>query len=228
MCPRPFWPSIVFFYAASAASANIIQYHVSVNTSGISGTSGSVDLQFNPGPLVSQSASLQILNFASNGSLAGAPSLTGDVTGGPLPATLVFDNGTGFNDYFGGFAFGTDLSFDVSLYGPALSSPDGTSTSGSTFAFGMFSDNAGTIPALTTDLIDALAFKIDVNLDGTTTVTNFSPETGVSAVTSVPEPSSFAFVATTIALTGALILFKRRAELTCRISTLLASGKSEY
>jgi len=127
---------------------------------------------FNPGPLVTQSASLQILNFTSDGTLAGSPTLTGDVAGA-LPATLTFDNGTGLNDYFEGFTYGSTLSFQVSLYGPALSSPDGTSTSGSTFAFSMFSDAAGTIPALTTDTIDGFAFTVDVNLDGTTTVTNF-------------------------------------------------------
>src|ERR1035441_4992626 len=83
----------------------------------------------------SQGASLDFLSFASNGSLAGSPSLTGDVTGGPMPATLAFDNGTGFNDYFEGLTFGSILSFNVSLFGPALSAPDGASTSGSVFAF---------------------------------------------------------------------------------------------
>ena len=91
----------------------------------------------------------------------------------PCRQRLTFDNGTGFNDYFEGFTFGSTLSFQVSLYGPAFSSPDGTSTSGSTFAFSMFSDPAGTMPALTTDTTDGFAFTVDVNLDGTTTVTNF-------------------------------------------------------
>jgi hypothetical protein len=37
-----------------------------------------------------------------------------------------------------------------SLYGPALSAPDADLyNSGSTFAFSMFSDDAGTVPALT-------------------------------------------------------------------------------
>jgi len=44
---------------------------------------------------------------------------TGDASG-----TLTFDNGTGFNDYFDGFTFVTTSSFQVSLYGPALSSPN--------------------------------------------------------------------------------------------------------
>ena len=96
---------------------------------------------------------------------------------------MTFDNGTAFNDYFEGFTYGSTLSFQVSLYGPALSSPDGTSTSGSTFAFSMFSDAAGTMPVLTTDTTDGFAFTIDVNLDGTTTVTNFSAQTTVVPAT---------------------------------------------
>ena len=150
---------------------------------------------------MTQAASLQILDFTSDGTLAGGPTLTGDVVGA-LPATLTFDNGTGFNDYFEGFTFGSTLSFQVSLYGPALSSPDGTSTSGSTFAFSMFSDAAGTMPALTTDTTDGFAFTIDVNLDGTTTVTNFSAQTTVEPATTpaVPEPGTLPLMAAAIGL----------------------------
>jgi len=111
---------------------------------------------------------------------------------------LTFDNRTGFNDYFEGFTFGKTLSFHVSLYGPALSAPDGVSTSGSTFAFSMFSDPAGTVPVLTSDTTDGFAFTVDVNLNGTTTVTNSSAQTtivaagGGGAVT--PEPRSLALM----------------------------------
>jgi len=189
-----------FLCFASMASAAPITYDVTVDTSSISGTAGSLDFNFNPGPLVTQTASLQILDFTSDGVLGGSPSLTGDVAGA-LPSTLTFDNGTGFNDYFEGFTFGSILSFQVSLYGPALSSPDGTSTSGSTFAFSMFSDAAGTIPALTSDTTDGFAFTVDVNLDGTTTVTNFSAQTTVVPATpEVPEPGTLPLMAAGIGL----------------------------
>jgi hypothetical protein len=196
-CASLFIASFLCF--ASVASAAPIEYQVSVDTSGISGTAGSLDFNFNPGPLVTQAASLQILGFASDGALAGSPTLTGDVSGA-LPAALTFDNATGFNDYFEGFTFGKDLRFEVSLYGPALSSPDGTSTSGSTFAFSLFSDAAGTVPALTTDATEGFAFKVDVNLDGTPRVTNFSAPTSVSAV--VPEPSGLVLLGAVLAWFG--------------------------
>ena len=208
-------PILLAILAASLASAGPITYDVTVDTSSITGTAGSLDFNFNPGPLVTQFAELQILNFTSDGMLAGAcPCITGDVTG-QLPATLTFDNGSGFNDYFDDFTYGTTISFAVSLYGPALSSPDGVSTSGSTFAFSMFSDPVGMTPVLTSDTTDGFAFTIDVNLDGSTTVTNYSAQTSVTAMGSpggpgsgVPEPGTLALSAAALAC---LALFGRRS-----------------
>ena len=182
-------------FAASVAQAGPITYDVAVNTSSIAGTMGSLDFQFNPGPLQTQAASLQILGFTSDGVLAGSPSLTGDVSGA-LPTTLIYDNGTQYNDFFEDFTYGTTLSFEVSLYGPELSAPDGVSTSGSIFAFSMFSDPAGTIPVLTTDTIDGFAATLNVNLDGTTSVTDPSAETSVASSAATPEPGSLVLLAT--------------------------------
>jgi len=210
MQTRLFLLAAVVSILAGSASAGVITYDVAVNTSSLSGTAGSLDFQFNPGPLVSQAADLQILSFSSDGSLSACAAniqgfcATGDVTG-TLPGTLTFNNGTGFNDYFDDFTFGNTLSFKVSLYGPALSTPDGISTSGSVFAFSMFSDAAGTIPALTADTTDEFAFTVVVNLDGTTTVTNSSSQTSVSPLPSgVPEPSSFVLLGAALAFLGVL------------------------
>src|SRR5258708_30355109 len=86
-------------FAASFASADTIIYDVSVNTSAISGTAGAIEFQFNPGGLTTQAASLQILNFTSDGSLAGTPAISGDVSG-TLPATLTVDKGSFLNHDF--------------------------------------------------------------------------------------------------------------------------------
>jgi hypothetical protein len=75
-----------FLCFASIASAAPVTYDVNVDTSSISGTAGSLDFNFNPGPLATQAASLQILDFTSDGVPAGSPTLTGDVAGA-LPAT---------------------------------------------------------------------------------------------------------------------------------------------
>jgi hypothetical protein len=195
---------VALFCFIAIARANPIDETVIVDTSSLNGASGSLDFNFNPGPLTSQSASLQILNFTSDGSLAGSPQTTGDVSG-TLPGTLTFDNGTALNDYFEGFTFGNALSFDMSIYGPALSSPDGTSTSGSAFAFSVFSDPEGTTPALTSDLVDGFALTVSVNLDGTTTMSNFSSQTtvGPAGVSSVPEPSSLVEILLLLGLVSA-------------------------
>jgi len=190
-----------FLGVGQLAWASPITYTVTVDTFSISGMAGSLDFNFNPGPLETQSASLQILDFTSNGALAGnCPCGTGDVSG-QLPATLTFDNLAGFNDYFDDFTFGATISFNLSLYGPALSTPDGLSTSGSRFVFSIFSDTAGTVPALTTDTTDGFAFTVDVNLDGTTTVANSSAQTTIAPVGgSTPEPAGWAEMAVAIGL----------------------------
>jgi hypothetical protein len=60
----------------------------------------------------------------------------------------------------------------------------------------MFSDAAGTVPALTTDTTDGWAFTVDVNLDGTTTPANVSDQTTIAPVgSSIPEPGSMAEMA---------------------------------
>jgi hypothetical protein len=186
--------------------ANTITYDVTINTSSISGTTGSLDFNFNPGSLVTQSASVEILDFSSTGgALAGSPTLTGDASGA-LPGTVTLDNGTGFNDYFEGFTFGSTLTFEVTLSGPALTSPDGA-TSGSTFAFSMFSDAEGTTPTLTSDTTEGFAFTVDVNVNGTTTVTDFSSETSVVPLTStVPEPNNIVLILAAILCAGAMRL----------------------
>ncbi len=182
-------------FLCNAAWALPITYTVTAGTSSLTGTTGSLDFNFNPGPLVSQAASVQILNFMTDGGVSGTPSTLGDVSGA-LPGTLTFDNGTPFNDYFQQFNFGSSLTFGVSLFGPALSSPDGVSTSGSTFAFSIFSDLAGTIPALTTDTVNGFGYLVNVNLDGTTTVTNNLTSGGSVGVT--PEPGTFSLLGTAL------------------------------
>jgi hypothetical protein len=124
-------------------------------------------------------------------------------------------NGSGFNDYFEGFTFGSTIIFEVSLYGHALSSPNGTSTSGSTFAFSMFSNAVGTIPTLTTDTTDGFAFTLEVNLDGTTTLTNYSLQTSVLPVGAVPEPSSLILIAGAMFLGGVALPTARRCRAQC-------------
>lgn len=187
------WMLVALFFSVGwAIHASSATYDVTVDTSSLAGINGAVDFQFNPGPLISQPATLQIVDFSTLGTLAGSPTLTGDVSGA-LPGTVTFDNGTGYNDYFEGLQFASTLSFNLILSGPALSSPDGTSTSGSSFAFSMFSDAAGTVSALTTDSTDGFAFTLNVNLDGSTAVNDLSAQTDIQ-LGAIPEPGNMLLV----------------------------------
>ena len=202
MLKKIFLFTALLLVAVGSARANEVTYDVTVNTSSISGTAGSLDFQFNPGPSVTQAANLQIQNFASDGAL-GTSVLTGDVSG-TLPGTVSFDNGGSFNDYFTGFSYGNTLSFQINLFGPAVTSPDGTSTSGSAFAFSMFSDSLGTVPVLTNDLVDGYALTANINLDGTTTLSNSSSQLTLGPT---PEPGTILLFGSGLA---GLALLRRR------------------
>jgi hypothetical protein len=182
--------------AARGLDASPITYAVLVNTSSIAGVSGNIDFQFNPGALTTDPAFVTISMFASDGTLAGVPVTTGDVTG-TLPAVTI-RNTTAFNDYTDGFIFGNFLSFRVRFDGTALTSPSPAATSGSTFAFSLFNSDF-TAALLTSDTVNGALVEGDVNLDGTVTITNFGTggTTTVTAVqdgTPVPEPSTLLLV----------------------------------
>jgi len=189
------------------AAADAVTYHVNVDTSAIDGQSGYVDFSLLPSDFTSQSVTAEVQNFATNGTVSSnSPVLTGDASG-LLPGTLTLDNATFFNDYFQDFTFGSALSFDLLLNGPALSAPDGIS-GGSSFTFGMYAPDQIT-PLLTTSP-DGEALRIDVNSDGTTSVTTFDAGDGSGSVVqtaqAVPEPASL-----TLLLSGALgVLYKRK------------------
>ncbi len=155
--------------------AATITYLVTANTSAISGQSGYLDLQFEPGPSATR---------------------TGDVTG-QLPSTLSFDNQTVFNDYFQGINFGTTESFDVTLNGP---SPSGGSVS--TFYIAFYASDQST--SLLSVSPEGEAGQITINPDGSTSPSTYAATVnGASALTitplqplnTVPEPSGFALLA---------------------------------
>ena len=79
---------------------------------------------------------------------------------------MTIGNSTQFNDYFEGLIFGNTVTFALAFSGPALTSPNGTAMSGSTFGIGFY-DSTPLNPILTTNVTDGFAGIINVNLDGT-------------------------------------------------------------
>lgn len=190
----------------SLAAANAFDVHVTVDTSSISGQSGYLDFSLLPSAFDSQFATAEIQHFGTDGMVsANAPFITGDASG-MLPGTLSLDNATFYNDYFQDFTFGNSLSFDLLLDGPALESPDGIASGGSTFTFGMFASDQVT-PLLSTSP-NGEALDVNVNLDGTASYTTYPAGAGQpSAVQVVPEPASL-----TLLVSGAfgLLMFRKR------------------
>jgi hypothetical protein len=139
----------------------------------------------------------------------GTAVLTGDVSGS-LPGTVSFDNGSGYNDYFTAFTYGDTISFLVNVSGPAIDALDGISTSGSSFAFSMFSDPDGTIPVLTTDSVNGFAFTENINLDGTVSTTAASSELTATIVNPIVTPESGTLPLLCCGLGVLALIYKRR------------------
>jgi len=170
--------------------AGSVTYLVDVNTNAIAGQAGNLDFQFNPGGLGSEFATTTVTSFQTSGGLLSQPAtLTGDASGS-LPGTLTLDNGTAYNDVFQGFTFGSKFDILLTLSGPALNSPGGSS--GSSFALSLY-DAAGFTPLLTTDP-NGSVLTVDLNVNGTVSVLTFPQSSTnsipIASVSSVPEPAS--------------------------------------
>jgi hypothetical protein len=189
--------------------ASPLYFNVTVNT-GISGTAGNLDFQFNPADASSPAATATITNFAPQASLNG-PTATGDVSG-DLTTSLVINNSTVFNDYFIAYTFPGQITFQLTFSGAAVDSPTGTGF-GSTFFFSLY-DSAGLNPLQTTDADGSGSiFSVDLLNTGGTQTNDYSADGASIVVTqvSVPESDSACFILLGLALLAAL---HRRPEKT--------------
>jgi hypothetical protein len=189
---RPYLLTLTLLLSATGLSYADSVYNITVNTSALAGTQGSIDFQFNFGNGETQGATATISNPI--GGTNGTQTPTGDVTGGPFPAPVAISNGytggvndSGYNDYFETFTYGKTLLFSVTLGGPAVNAPDGFSTGNSEFFFSMFTDVNGLDPAPGTDS-NGVAGTLTVNPNGSITAVAVSPNFNSSFV---PEPASF-------------------------------------
>jgi hypothetical protein len=181
-------------------------FQVEVNTSAITGQSGYFDLQFNPTSVGALAATATVTNFATDGTLLSDPNngTDGDVSGS-LASALVINNTSSLNDLFQAIQFGTYMSFNVDLTGPATIMPDPNGF-GSAFGLSLYDRNFN--PLLTTDPNGTVA-TILLNSDTTNTIETFPAGPGLGAVAmvqfngnSVPEPSTIVLAGLAAAVLG--------------------------
>ncbi len=200
---------------SESAHADLV-YNVIVDTSSLSMQSGFLDFQFNPGDSTTEAATASVTLFQTVGGMLSQPaSLTGDAAGS-LPGALTLDNGSAFNDVFQGFTFGESFGFKLTLSGPAIDSPGGTT--GSAFALSLYAAD-GITPLLTTDPNGSVA-TIDLNANGTTSVYTFpqsltdnTPAATVTSASAVPEPSTLVLILIAVASADLINLCRIRREI---------------
>ncbi|MES2159795.1 MAG: NF038129 family PEP-CTERM protein [Pseudomonadota bacterium] len=176
--------------------------HVELNTASL-GSSGFLDLQFNPANTPAIFASATISHLSGFGDLSGV-GLTGDVqqnAGG-----FAFGNTKDYNDLFQAMAFGGKVSFDVTFGG--LSDPSPAAIP-SKFAVSFYG-------------ADGMTVLGNAEPDGSLMSISWQPTAGAGAVSlaitdqaianvsAVPEPSAWAMLGAGLALVG----FARRRKLT--------------
>jgi hypothetical protein len=167
----------VMMFAASSAFASL-SYNINIDTNSLNNQDGYLYLQYAGVNAVNSTAT--VASFTTNGALASTSSLNvvdGSAVSGQLPGNVVFANTNGTNDYNHAIHFGTNLNYNLLFASNNFGVPAGGS---STFSLGLFSDEGGLTPLVTTT---GTLFMIDLNNDGTTAV-----KTLASGVTATPTP----------------------------------------
>ncbi len=181
-----------------SAQGNVI-YQIAADTTAIQGTTGYLDLQFNPGGAGTLASTATISSFHTDATGLSLSTTDGDVSGTLVRGPLAINNTFFLNDLLENITFGTNIAFTLTLSGPGLASPDPT-LSGSSFGLSLYDSNFDSL--LTTDVAGTVV-TINVNSDGNTSPETFpSDGTGGAPVgnaalqsSAVPEPSTIALFA---------------------------------
>jgi hypothetical protein len=215
--------TLVLLAIATSASAATLSYQVTVNTSSQLGNPAYLDLQLNPGSLISEPVEADLSGFfgAVLNPLDPNDGNTGDVTGA-LPGDVTLANTDTTNEYFEALTFGSTIKFNLTLSGTGVD-PTGNAggTSGTAFVLD-FLDPSGdylfsTDPTGSSTAPDPLWAVAVINIDNTGLVTvNTNPNAGggpsVATISTVPEPAAWGLLGAGLLGIGMASRLRRRSE----------------
>jgi hypothetical protein len=167
------------------AFADSVSYQVNIDTSSQDGNYGYIDLELNANSVSGSGPVVATISDFSGATLNPSDSNNDELgtASGSLPGPLTLDN-SGFNDYFEGLTYGSDITFDVTLSGSGVSlADDAAYTSSSTLA-AVFYDAGIANNLFVSDAATGAAAELGVQPDGS--VLGTGPVT--LAVAATPEP----------------------------------------
>jgi hypothetical protein len=170
----------LFLFGATSVFSSAI-YDVSIDTSSLSGAAGYLYFTYIPANYAADTVAT-VTGF-SGGSLEAHSSIKvvdGRGVSGELPSSVTFANMYAVNDYNHGITFGNNINFLLSFTDPVSG---GLPAGNSTFSLGLFEDELGLTPLMTSD--GSLFTAIMMN-DGSVSTNTFlnqasiyqAPETG--------------------------------------------------
>lgn len=192
--------------ASLASAASVFQ--IEIDTSSLvaaNGTSGWIDLQFNPGNAGTPYAQASLTNFFGFGDPATAE-LAGNVSGSLAGGYVIGNDGADdFNDLFHAVNFGGKVGFTVSFSGDL---DPAAAARGSAFAVSLLSNDNYT--ALGTNDPNGALVRLNWTSLGNITATPLTNTIGTS-VSAVPEAETWLMLGAGLALVGGLARRRRLA-----------------
>lgn len=199
--PRKFAQSIWMWIVSlvlvmPALGEAAVSYHVDVNTPLLAGTSGYLDLQWNPGTAAAPLAEAALSDFAADATLQPGAQINGAVAG-LLPGPLEFSNTAVLNAYLQPVVYGQALQFDLTLDATDAGSPE----VGTLFSLALLDQN---LESLLANDPSGIVLGIDFNTGGSNVLVL---ESEVVTLVAVPLPAPFGMLFWGVA---ALVVSSRR------------------